>query len=416
MAEGCLWIVDFPLCLRGVNLKKIMKLCLLGIIVLSMVSCSFEKREINTDPAYVFETDSQRGFYTANAYIVAESKDSYYYVAKNDYLHVIDKETMEDSILCNKPNCLHDKRTVTTLEEELECSAYIIGLGMYNNIFYYADALYVPGHQYMVSGSAGEINPVLMRISLDGSSRKNIWDMDFKTDTKVTPPILHVMHRGVFYFIAQPETKGDPYYLFGYDVHTKKCNLLYQDTKGIDELKVVGNSLYFRRATGSPQGDHMKYDISSGEMTQYVGGADALAYEDAVLFYSFLINKEQVTHQFEMFQHDGTNKQLIDIDLEVQGGYKYLQTDGTYLFVTEMMGLGNYTVEVYDIATRDKVAGIPVPEDMRTPRYGYRLMCTNDGKLILFDESQEDGYRFFYGNIADIATNNFQWHEVQRIN
>ena len=63
-------------------------------MVMLLTSCSKEiiPREINTDPTFVFETDAWSGYNVRELHIMTESEDSYYYVALDCYVHVIDKK------------------------------------------------------------------------------------------------------------------------------------------------------------------------------------------------------------------------------------------------------------------------------------------------------------------------------------
>lgn len=401
-------------------MKKNFCLCLILVLAMFLTSCSqaIVHREINTDPTYVFETDAWSGYSVRELHIMTESEDSYYYVSLDCYVHVIDKKTMNDTILCNKPNCLHDKRMIATNDQAAECNAYVEGPGIRQSIFYYEGALYTLGNQRKVANSTGEVIPTLMKLSLDGSSRKNIWEMKFETENKVTVPNQYLLHRGIFYFIAPTETNDGHNYIFGYDIHTKKLKEIYKDTRYLGELKVIGNSLYIRRSSidNVEAESYLKYDLATGETIIFENGAGAVRDQNGAIVYCYQRIGDELTHKFETVQHDGTNRQPLDITLEVHNGFKYLQSNGKYLFITEVMGLGKYTVEVYDIATRQKVAGLLVPEEMRNTRSRYWLMCTTDGKLILYDDTQRFGYLFYYGNIDAIAEDDFRWIRINRLN
>lgn len=402
-----------PLCLRGDSMKKSL-ISIFLVFAVFLTSCSSLPRKVNTDPEFVFGTDAWHGYCVRNNYIMTESEESYYYISKDCYVHVIDKKTMADTILCSKPNCLHDRRMITTNDQAMECNAYVEGPGVTQSIFYYEGELYTLGNQRLAENTTMEVIPTIMRLSLDGGSRKNIWEMKYQTENSVMVPMQYFLHRGIFYFIAEPEKDGNPYYLFGYDIHTKKVKEIYRDDSPFGEMKVIGNSLYMRQYREGKE-YYLRYNLATGETVAFENGAAALPYNGSVLLYLYQNLDGNLTHKFVTVPHDSTTSQDYDITFEVPNGFKYLQTDENYLFVTELFGLGNYTMEVYDIATRQKIAGAPIPDELCNRQNQYYLMCTMDGRLFLYS-NKEGEYLFFYGNIADIGTDNFQWHEVQRVN
>ena len=124
-------------------MKKLLRLLSFAFAVLLLLGTSGCKSNINTSPEFTFGTDAWRGYYSWEKHLMTESEDSYYYIDFwTGYVHVIDKKTMYDTILCAKPNCLHDRRSVTSQDHAHECVAYT-SISPYGGIFFYKDALYL---------------------------------------------------------------------------------------------------------------------------------------------------------------------------------------------------------------------------------------------------------------------------------
>ena len=158
----------------------------------------------------------------------------------------------------------------------------------------------------------------------------------------------------------------------------------------------------------------MRIDLETKESKVYENGASALPIDGKIFLY--FLQGTTATDPGENFyrvmQEDGT---LEEYSLDAGPMFKWIQTDGTHLFITETARALDNAVKVYDYATKEKIATLPIPEDMLGD---YEMVCTRDGKLMVFSAMgyDFDDYRFYYGNIADIATDNFQWHQVEKVN
>ena len=139
-------------------MKKIILVLTLVTLMISIVGC--KKRSSDTEYKYMYSEGNYIQRLTA-------STEGYYFV-NGFYLYYCDYETMEPVVLCNKPNCLHDKELDET--KKTNCNAFLITeddllLTTYNNYLY----CYV-GLDFLKA----EWEPELIRISLDGSERKTV--------------------------------------------------------------------------------------------------------------------------------------------------------------------------------------------------------------------------------------------------
>ena len=390
-------------------MKKLLRLLSFAFAVLLLLGTSGCKSNINTSPTFIFGTDAWRGYYTFETHMMTESTDSYYYMAENGYIHVIDKMTMFDTILCAKPNCLHDKRSISTEQQARECNGYV-SPHYKQSVFYYDGFLYTVA--WNTSNVAG-IVPTLTQISLDGTNQKEIWKFDVKTTSETEIPFRYVFHRGVLYFALNTNKENGSHFFYAYNTADKKCTLLYESKTRLMELRMVGNAIYARLSKGL-EDDLMRYDIASNEVSILTGATDILDLGKKTFIYYYYHDKttKVSAHKFTTQNFDGT--EIEPYTLELSGPYKWLQTDVTYLFITNSPGFDDDTVKVYDYQTRKLVEKIAIPENMLKD---YYLMCSLDGKLFLYSRfgREEKGITLCYGEIEKIATGDFEWKPIERI-
>ena len=121
---------------------------------------------------------------------MAAAEDGYYLLI-HDYIFYADKNTMKPTILCNKPDCLHEKETDSS--RVFYCNAFAKS-GLSNNFLaLYKDRLYV------ISGfdnAQQKELPQLVSISLDGTNRKT----EFLLPLEISSMALH---RGYFYYVLR---------------------------------------------------------------------------------------------------------------------------------------------------------------------------------------------------------------------
>ena len=167
-------------------MMKYFILCLFLILNIFTISCSDER---NLGNEYIEGKDAQYMFMTTDGErYITRSEEGYYFI-NGWYLYYSDFNTMNPIVLCNKPNCLHDKELDET--KKFNCNAFLLTgnnttlLTIYNNYIYcYID------YDFLKDGTPV---PELIRISLDGSERKTICELE----EDITSMALH---RGVLYY------------------------------------------------------------------------------------------------------------------------------------------------------------------------------------------------------------------------
>ena len=419
-------------------LSLIIVICLVSVVVVGCVGNSAP----DTSPGYKFGTDCQYNHYSVSINgFLTESEKGFYYTA-DGYLHFVDKHTMQDTILCGKPNCLHGKEFSDSnqVHHNFECNAYVHGLSYF---VAYDGALYCVIDK-QTEGFSPSVEPVFTRISEDGSSRKELFPVDFGVEEGLEMPSYHFfIHRGVVYF-ATGFAKRDKetywpevveYRIYSYNLTTKKTEKLYSIAADAEEgywgnnIYAIGDNIYL--ISGKYDGDdddHIwRFNLSTKEVTFFEYGQRVLPVGDKLLYYfvDFDLNGEERSfrHWLEVSDLDGSNRQAYTkIDLNDHPMWiKQIQTDGEHLFITDNYGEPGATeIRTYDFQTGEQIATIPMPEKV-APMGDRQIFCSQDGKLwtysvLGYDENGVLPRIFFYCDISTIGTPDFQWQEVEKVN
>ena len=161
-------------------MKRISLFILAVILLVTLASCG--KEETITGMEYV-EGQDQQYFYSdmGSNTLLTETEDGYYYFV-GFYLCYTDKENMQSSVLCGRPDCLHQNET--NPERVLDCNAYFSGAQFLQ---------YYDGNLYVVSRKITSDDMELTQLSLDGSKRKSI-------QTFPSSILSFAIHRGMLYY------------------------------------------------------------------------------------------------------------------------------------------------------------------------------------------------------------------------
>ena len=260
---------------------KLLALLLTALLAFSATAC---QKETPPDTSMEFnpETDCQYYNSKSGVYPIAESPDGYYYITNVEnpgFIRYIDKESLQDTILCGKPNCLHAKEDDIT-----QCNGYI-GTGRWMSIHYYNGSIYTIS-KVQDPKTFGWIHQ-FTKISLDGSVRKAVWNLDW--EHKEQFPYLHqeLMHRGKLYFSVYTSVTNEkePMELYCYDLRSKKCIPILTETQGIDLIAARGDYLYYTAYNTKREYSHVyRYTLSTGEITELSAYQNVFFYSDKILF------------------------------------------------------------------------------------------------------------------------------------
>lgn len=173
--------------------RKLISIILVLYITSIIIGCS--NKDLGNN--YVSNEDAQYMFMQSMLDKYIAKSDSGYYFVNGLYLYYADKESMKPVILCDKPNCLHDRETDPY--KKSECNAYIGSesnklLTIYDNYIYY----------YGVN-EKDDFTNYIFRMSLDGNEKKAI----AKVDGNVMDMAIHreKLYYSIYEDIASSEQK-----------------------------------------------------------------------------------------------------------------------------------------------------------------------------------------------------------------
>lgn len=231
---------------RIVTRKRNITLLLYIIIVTLICGCNKQITE-NTDNQGVIISSQDDEYYfekpTSSGQSMAESDDGYYFFSgpSDSFLYYLDKKTLKTTILCNKPDCLHDNEPDPS--RIINCNAFFSSAT--SNLICYDSNLYV----FNPFGEYG--SECFYQVSLDGTQRRKVYT--FKES-----PTNIVIHRGYIYYSTsdisaksdeEKSTKSITYiYRISINDPITKPERIYEFTgfyADICNLVCYGNGLYF---------------------------------------------------------------------------------------------------------------------------------------------------------------------------
>ena len=181
-------------------MKKSVLIALLTIcLLLSCSGCDASKsmeayRQL--PETYQLETDYPSTFFAGSLGPFVAPAPGGYYTFIGRFLYFIDADTMQASVLCNRPECRHEKETDP--EKIPLCNAYVQH-DRTPMLQYYEGNVYT-NMEYYESDDAVVTSCALVRISADGSSRKILCPLDKGQYS------FYAIHRGYLYSFNRTET------------------------------------------------------------------------------------------------------------------------------------------------------------------------------------------------------------------
>ncbi|MGN1130385.1 MAG: hypothetical protein ACI4Q8_03455 [Ruminococcus sp.] len=230
-------------------MKKLITL-LLTVATVLLCSCkATDTTDIKT--SYNFETDVPYFYRTGDVINpIAISPDGYYFIGDFGVVIYMDKNTMEGTPLCNKPNCDHTDRET--------CNAYISkSIGYF--IQYYKGYIYTLNEVYNADKQYYE--PILARYNLDGTGFKSMTNPINLSEAGSVADCF--IHRGYFYYstfygiyrLSMDNLKGEAENLYKAENAEEECN-------NIHSLNAYGNYLYFEPFEINDEGETEEINYS----------------------------------------------------------------------------------------------------------------------------------------------------------
>ncbi len=309
-------------------MKRIVLLAMAMFLIALLPSCS--RQRAVTGMGYA-EGQDQQYFYSdmGSNTLLTESEDGYYYFT-GFYLCYTDKETMQSSVLCGRPECLHQNET--NPERILDCNAYF-----FNPLFlqYYDGDLYVAADKPLSTQEKE-----LTQVSLDGAKRKS-------TQTFSDGASAFAIHRGTLYYTGQIVSDG------GESCHallskplfsSNEPEILYIGTidSNIGALLCKGELLYFSDNYFTEErfyGLDYQYNLQTGERTLLFDSDQQVQtiytlYSQGLLGQTSQLDEENVWQITEQFQTDlyGKNRREVLVPDPHPGTRLYGDTQYLYQY------------------------------------------------------------------------------------
>ncbi len=242
-------------------MKKI--LIFLSILVLVLTACESNKVAVESEE-FNLETDFQSEYYdlTWQTHPIVEMEDGYY-ILVGYYLYYVDKETMEYTPLCNKPNCLHQKETDQM--KVMDCNAMVWSdISLHTSLNYYKQYLYIAAVELLTDeNEISERKYVMDKIPLDGGEREIIHEFENPVDTAI-------VHRGYIYYSSSFSQIGsdEKTSVYRIPIEGGKEELLYSAEKDnqISYLRVIGTNLSFTEYDEEHGHKVCQYNLVNGEI------------------------------------------------------------------------------------------------------------------------------------------------------
>lgn len=395
-------------------MKKVLTIIFSIIITLAFMGCG--KKE-NYKDMYIEGTDYQYMFQNIDRFTPeqAKGKNGYYMLWEN-YIYCINKENKTISVVCGKPDCLHQLET--NKERCKECNGYVnsadnaavpVGISCYDgNLFFITEE----------STDNMENNFKLYRLSEDGTEKEVIKSWD-----KSTVIEQWIIHRGRLYYVEESYVKNkDTHITKSLKLksilldHPKEETTIYIPKKDlaidfVGWIQAYGKHLYFEVEGYTTDKDivtndnyekylYMKtyeYDLETKiqhEIQPKDGG-----YVQRVTFW----NGKLLTHPWKAHQDYGSESAYYLTELDGTNPVLYKKdgkfgeqsfSDGKYLYINNsLLLLDKDATEIYQVYDKD----LNLVDTMKFPFRGFGNPPIGDQDLMLFTIQENENE-----NVCDI--------------
>lgn len=383
----------------------------------------------NFENKYIKETDSQYMYINELFPSNIVSSEEGYYIASGAYIYYVDKETKKQTILCNKPNCLHDEERDIT--KKYNCNAFLSTPGRtLESINYYKGDIY----------AISNFNPIkksdvysLLKISKDGSSRKVIYEFDNMISAAT-------VHRGYLYYTSNYledngknegvlTSKNTKLLRININKKNPKPEMLY-DTNlfedGITSMIAYGKNIYFssygyeEKELKNYKSKLIKYDIEKNDtkeiLTDYnKGEIGKVSIYDGNLLYSYWHYNDQ----------DERNKQMYICNLDGQDSRPFIKvdffglddSDDKFIFVDNIVKMisdkaDKRIIEFYD-GNGKKVDVLDLGKDKFISKAWAILPGDNEYLFLIYND--ENNFNIKTINKKDIGSNDIKINDFFKV-
>ena len=393
-------------------MRKLIAMLLLPILLLA--GCNSSPPEEDLGDTYHMGTDYQYNFTSAYGHM-CESEDSYYCLQSNGYLYMKDKKTGETAIMCNKPDCLHDKEE--DYSRQMECNAYF---PICNSISYSQGKMYV--HSLVSGEKLGEDYCVIYELDTTGSTRKEIFRSKQHLGTMIAHRGYLYMTFSDFFYLLESEYKDHPELNEGckcevvripLDNPSQEPEIIWKETERpcqINAMFAYGNRVYMTVTSEKVPGFQV-YNIQNKSV--HVPEISIYGFSIPVVGNHLVGATDGLPPDKKVYQTDMDGNVEKELDLPSMGT---MFCNGTYLVSDNDMGISIGQAEPKDRAIRiydmeyQFIREIILGEDAVTPigineqYYFYQKRGEDDGydiwavDLTRLDEEDLQGELFLSGS------------------
>lgn len=266
--------------------KRILTAALAVILTLSFAACGNGDNDSvnlptpgNSGDTSSLSTDFQKNMSQTDAFEIpylCETEDGYYF-QHDTFVYFIDKQTKAATILCAKPDCLHNDNT---------CNAFInsLSLSYSNNKLYFMN-----GDRVLENGKYNDYGWRLYSIDVDGTNRTDSQSLEFTpggdTSPYKTTPIIHrgnvyFTYKGVVYSVPLGEEIDNATAIWGEESGGSNSAVMVVDPNALQyTLWADGDYMYFmaniKQSNGTYKDTLFAYHTEEKELKQVWQTPDA---------------------------------------------------------------------------------------------------------------------------------------------
>ena len=319
----------------------------MGSLLLVMIFLLSACGNNHSEPAF---WDYQRGFMRGWGNMIMETPDGYYFLEGKgifgEYLVFMDDELKESSIVCSKPECLHENESDGNKEN---CDAYFFEAKAMN---YYDGKIYV-----LADGRVPDLvsKDAIYELEIDGSNRKQVYLGDGSINTAC-------IHQGnmILYESKYIEGKKNPTVsITKFPVKQPSSVEVLYETSNYEEvtinwLECYQNYCYFILDSFDPDNtsthgiminldtNEVKdlCDIAEHSFSSFVVGKDCLYISDKL---EENVEKQTWKRQYYECSLDGEKKRVLtEDDFEALArGAGIIKADDQYVYLQDISYGGN---------------------------------------------------------------------------
>ena len=329
---------------------------------------------------------------------IALGEKALYYTMDN-YIYVVDLETLSVLPLCGKPNCLHNLETDPARISN--CNAYLPHPGGKSPIFWSGNALYTITATDK-SDSYNRIIFALTEISADGARRRQVHVFeDLPEGEAITVGSRLAVHRGNLYWIQityneemTTESSIWTYALDGSNEPTLVCSPQYNDEILLpDHIRFTNNAITFLsplKQTSEPM-VAFQTDMTNGKTIRLfdigrpVSAGECIPWNDGMFTQLILMEERDPKNPHAFTSHSYVAKKDGSMPTawgNINGGT--VIADELYLYklypslLAELQGYEGKTLEIYD-TNADLVASF----DLQTVIPDYQALCIAEDYVLI---------------------------------